>query len=248
MKNYIKIFLALMLVLTLSACNKRVSLGETKTYELSSEYHSLDIKINAADFYIELSDKFSIESNLKDLSIKEENGTLVVVHKIEKSVSYTNAIFKLYIPNDIVFEEVDIESGAGRFTLNSLSAKSIELEFGAGQVNIASINASSSIDIEGGAGEINISSGSLNNLSLKMGVGSLNLTATLNGKSNLEFGVGESNMTLIGSKDDYSFNIKAGIGSISIDGKAYSEFNNNKNAQNEIIIKGGVGALNVSFK
>ena len=39
MKNYIKIFLALMLVLTLSACNKRVSLGETKTYELSSEYH-----------------------------------------------------------------------------------------------------------------------------------------------------------------------------------------------------------------
>ena len=243
MKNYIKIFLALMLVLTLSACNKRVSLGETKTYELSSEYHSLDIKINAADFYIELSDKFSIESNLKDLSIKE-----VVVHKIEKSVSYTDAIFKLYIPNDIVFEEVDIESGAGRFTLNSLSAKSIELEFGAGQVNIASINASSSIDIEGGAGEINISSGSLNNLSLKMGVGSLNLTATLNGKSNLEFGVGESNMTLIGSKDDYSFNIKAGIGSISIDGKAYSEFNNNKNAQNEIIIKGGVGALNVSFK
>ena len=32
------------------------------------------------------------------------------------------------------------------------------------------------------------------------------------------------------------------------DGKTYSEFNNNKNAQNEINIKGGVGALNVSFK
>lgn len=108
MKNYIKIFLALMLVLTLSACNKRVSLGETKTYELSSEYHSLDIKINAADFYIELSDKFSIESNLKDLSIKEENGTLVVVHKIEKSVSYTNAIFKLYIPNVLYLKKLTL--------------------------------------------------------------------------------------------------------------------------------------------
>ena len=167
MKNYIKIFLVFMFVLTLSACNKRVSLGETTTYELSFEFHSLDIKIDAADFYIELSDKFSIESNLKDLTIKEQNGTLVVVHEIEKFVSYTDAIFKLYIPNDIEFEEVDIESGAGRFTLNSLSAKSIEFKFGAGQVNIASINALKSIDIEGGAGEINISSGSLSNLSLK---------------------------------------------------------------------------------
>ena len=81
--------------------------------------------------------------------------------------------------------------------------------------------------------EINIINGSLNNLSLKMGVGSLNLTATLNGKSNLEFGVGESNLTLIGSKDDYSFDIKAGIGSISIDGKSYSDFNDNKNAENK---------------
>ena len=248
MKNFIKIFLAFLLIITLSACDKRVSLGEPTTYELSSEFHSLDIKIDASDFYIELSDKFSIESNLKDLTIKEENGTLVVIHKTEKFVNYADAMFKLYIPNNIVFEEVDIESGAGRFTLNSLSAKSIEFKFGAGQVNIGSFNASSSIDIEGGSGEINISSGTLNNLTLKMGVGELNLTASLNGESNLEFGVGESDLTLIGSKDDYLFDINAGIGSISINGKKYSEFINNKNAQNEINIKGGVGELNISFK
>jgi hypothetical protein len=81
-----------------------------------------------------------------------------------------------------------------------------------------------------------------------MGVGELNLTASLNGESNLEFGVGESDLTLIGSKDDYLFDINAGIGSISIDGKKYSEFINNKNALNEINIKGGVGELNISFK
>lgn len=248
MKKIFKMLCIFICILTLSACNNEETLGEAIMYELSSEFHSLDIEIDVADFHIESGEKFTIVSNLKDLKIEEKNGILIVKHKTTKNISYTDAIFKLYIPDNIIFEEVEIKSGAGRFTLNSLFAKSIQFEFGAGQVNIIEVNAYSNIDIKGGTGEINILNGSFSNLSLVMGVGELNLIALLIGKSDLKFGISESNLTLIGTKDDYSFDIQAGIGNISIDGKKVSELINNENAQNKINIQGGLGEIIISFK
>lgn len=68
------------------------------------------------------------------------------------------------------------------------------------------------------------------------------------GNSDLKFGVGESNLTLFGSKDDYKVAIEKGLGSISVDGKDVSDLDGSGNGQNRINIEGGVGTVNIAFR
>ena len=67
------------------------------------------------------------------------------------------------------------------------------------------------------------------------------------GKSNLRFGVGKANLTLIGSKDMYKIDIENGLGSITVDGKTVTDFGSSGNGQNYIEIEGGVGTVDIAF-
>ena len=249
MKKYIVTILVFLLLLALASCaNENVVLDDSQTYEITSEIHSLDIQINAADFKIVSVDDFSVESNLKYLSVSEKDGVLKIVDEAKSNSNYTNAILTLYVPNGIVFHDVDIETGAAKMTVDTLSASSVELKLGAGDVRFESLNASAEVDIKGGAGQITIVSGTLNDLSLEMGMGELNLTAAVLGESDLKFGVGESNVTLIGSKDNYKVDIEKGIGNITVDGKTVTDFGSSGNGQNHIEIEGGIGTINLKFQ
>ena len=226
-------------------------IGETKTYTVSSEISDLNIQINAADFYIKEGNSFSVESNLKNLEVDEKNGCLTLKDltkiKLNGSNAYENAVLTIYVPAGMAFDNVNIKTGAGRFTVDSLSAATIGFELGAGDVTISKLIAEKSANIEGGAGRITISNGAIKDLALKMGMGQLNLTAALTGDSELELGVGESNITLLGSKDDYELDIEKGIGNITVDGKNVTDFGSSGNGANEVDIHGGVGAINVRF-
>ena len=249
MKRTITVIISVMLLVCLVGCSKQdVVLDETKTYEITYEIHSLDIQISAADFKIVSADEFSVESNLKYLSVSEKNGVLKIADEANSNSNYSDAILTLYVPGGMVFDDVDIETGAAKMTVDTLSASSIELKLGAGDVRFDSLNASTKVDIKGGAGQITIASGTLNDLSLEMGMGELNLTAAVLGDGDLKFGVGESNVTLVGSKDDYKVDIEKGLGNITVDGKTVTDFGSSGNGQNHIELEGGVGTINLKFQ
>ena len=226
-------------------------IGETKNYTVSSEISDLNIQINAADFYIKEGNSFSVESNLKNLEVDEKNGCLTLKDltkiKLNGSNAYENAVLTIWVPVGTVFDNVNIKTGAGRFTVDNLSAATIGFELGAGDVTISKLIAEKSANIEGGAGRITISDGAIKNLDLEMGLGQLNLTSALTGDCNLDSGVGEMNVTLLGSKDDYELDIEKGIGNITVDGKNVTDFGSSGNGANEVDIHGGVGAINVRF-
>ena len=221
---------------------------DVKTYTISSDINVLDVKINAADFQIKQSEAFSVESNLKHLTVEDKDGVLTIKETKKFGSTYTGAILTLYIPANTVFEKANIVTGAGRFTVDCLSADNMNFELGAGEVTINSLVATKSADIEGGAGKITIADGTLHNLDLEMGVGQLNLTAALTGDCNLDSGIGEMNITLLGNKDDYKLVLEKGIGNISVDGDSISGNSNIGNGTNEVEIHGGIGAINVKFK
>ncbi|MBQ3571661.1 MAG: DUF4097 family beta strand repeat protein [Clostridia bacterium] len=249
MKKIITVIISTILLALFVGCSKQDAvLDETITYEVTCEIHSLNVQINAADFKIVSADEFLVESNLKYLSVSEENGILKIVDTAKGNSNYHNPILIISVPKDMVFDNVNISTGAAKMTVDNLSANSIELKLGAGDVRFESINASTKADIKGGAGQITVVSGTLNNLSLEMGMGELNLTAAVLGGSNLKFGVGESNVTLIGSKEDYKVNIEKGVGSITVDGNPVTHFCGSEKGQNHIEIEGGVGSINLKFQ
>lgn len=249
MKRFIKLMLIIVSVFIIASCdNESCVLEEAKTYEVTSNIESLDIRINAADFEITNGDNYLVESNLKYLTVSEKDGVLTIIDKEENGINYTDAMLKVSVPSGTVFENVNIESGAAKLTVDTLSANEISLRMGAGQVHFGQLAAKSKITIEGGAGEITVVSGSLNNLSLNMGVGEANLNVNLLGTSNIKSGVGETNLTIVGSKTDYKLDVKKGIGSITVDGKDISNFTNNEEAQNTVKIEGGIGSIKISFQ
>ena len=251
MKKFIVAALVFSLLILTSCVSKIDRVGETKSYEIASEIHSLDIQIGAADFIIEHGDRFSVESNLSYLSVSERNGVLAIIEENQNQIGitdYADAVLKLCVPSDIVFESVAITTGAAKLTVDSLSANYLELELGAGKVLFGCLNAYTDADIEGGAGQVTIESGTLSNLTLETGIGEFDLTAALLGNSDLNFGVGKSSLTLLGSKDTYTVDIENGLGNITVDGKTVTEFGSSGNGQNHIRIEAGVGTVDIVFK
>ncbi len=250
MKKIVVLLSVLLLTLPLFGCFREdVVLDEIKTYQVTSEIHSLDISISAADFVIEYRDTFGVESNLKYLSVSERNGVLTIVdNKTKGNRNYNNAKLTLYIPRGTVFDNVSLETGAAKMTAETLSTASLKIRLGAGDVSIKQLNVTSRADIEGGAGAITVTDGTLNNLKLEMGVGELNMTAALLGNNELDFGIGESNLTVLGSKNDYRIDIEKGLGTVTVDGEKVTDFGTNGNGQHSLEIEAGIGAVNLNFQ
>ncbi len=222
-------------------------LGDAKTYTVSGDITELKIEIDAADFTIKQADTFLVESNLKHLTVKDEDGVLKIEENKEFGITYTDAMLILYIPTDTVFEKAEITTGAGRMTADTLSTGLLKLELGLGKVNIENLTATSQADIDGGAGDITISGGTLHNLDLDLGVGKLHLTSSILGNSDFDIGTGKTDITIIGNKDDYSIDAEKGIGNITIDGETVSTVNSLGNGENKIEISGGIGAIDLNF-
>jgi DUF4097 and DUF4098 domain-containing protein YvlB len=222
--------------------------GKVKTYSVSTDIHTLEVRINAADFTIKKGDVFSVESNLKNLTVEEHNGVLTVKETKKFNMSANDAMLNLSIPDSVVLERVTIVTGAGRVNVDQLCADTLNLELGAGDVKFGTLIANKDIDIEGGAGRITVSDGTLRNLDLEMGVGQLNFTAALSGDSEFNLGVGESNITVLGDKENFNLVIEKGLGSVTLDGESVSNVKNYGNGNDHIEINGGVGSIRVDFK
>ncbi len=224
------------------------AVGESKTYEVEGQIKTLEVEISAADFRIVKGESFFVESNLKKLTFRQSGDRLVLNENRRGGKNYDGAFLTIYIPDGTVFTEIDITTGAGRFTADQLSAEKLDMEFGAGEVNIGELNATSEADIEGGAGQITIGGGSLNDLNFDMGVGELNITSLITGNSELNLGVGEVKITLIGSREEYTVEINKGIGSVRFDGEGLSTEKTMGNGQNGVEINGGIGSIEIDFK
>lgn len=221
---------------------------DMRTYSVSSPISSLYVDINAADITVKEGTAFSVESNLKYLTVEEKNGLLSIKEQKKLFQEYNHSVLVLTLPAGTVFENAELKTGAGRLIADSLSAKTLDCDFGAGEIQIAHLSASSKADIDGGAGKITISGGSIHGLDFDMGVGQLNFTALLTGQCELDLGVGESNITLLGSKADYALDIEKGLGNITVDGNNVTDFGSSGNGQNKVELNGGIGAINVTFR
>ncbi|MGN1194272.1 MAG: DUF4097 family beta strand repeat-containing protein [Acutalibacteraceae bacterium] len=224
------------------------SAGEMQVYPTESEISSLSLKISAADLTVKTSDKFAVESNHKYISVSSDDGKLII-NETKKAFSLFSkaASVVLYIPDGFVFDDAQIETGAGEVKIDSLSADVLKLSLGAGEAEIKNLTANSRADIEGGAGEVTINGGLLNNLELDMGIGSLTLISRLEGKSNLNYGIGEAKLTLSGSRDDYQIELDKGIGEARLEGESMRDDSVYGSGKNLISIDGGIGEISIRF-
>lgn len=229
--------------------DKTEVVGEMKVYPIESEISSLSIDLSGTKLQIQTDDKLSVESNHKYISVKENNGKLTITEtKKPLATSANDVTVILNVPENFVFKKATIDAGAGKVSVDALSCDELKLSLGAGKADIKNLTAKSKAEIDGGAGELNIDGGKLSDLDLDMGVGKLTLKSRIEGDSDLDIGVGETDLILIGSETDYKIEIDKGIGSAKLQGEEMTDDSVYGLGENKIEIDGGVGALSIEFE
>lgn len=223
--------------------------GERKSYKVSGEIESLDVEISAAELKIVTGDCFSVESNHKYLTVMEEKGVLIVSEKRSNfGVSSGDVAVVMTIPEKYVFEGALISAGAGKVSIDTLSAKELTLELGAGATEIGTLEVKNHSSVSSGTGKLTIRDGELHDLSMEMGVGKLEFTGRMTGNCDVDFGIGGAELTLLGSRDEYQIELDKGIGEVTLNGKDMSDGGVYGTGENRIDIDGGVGSIRIQLE
>ena len=242
---------------TLALIGDDSGLTEMRAYtvEQTESIDSLNLEINAAELVIQTGESFAVESNIKKFTVNTKNNTLVLLETTKYTscgeITYSGKNtpkISLTIPADKHFKNVNITTGAGKFTLQQLSADRLSFSLGAGEVVIDNLYVTQMAEIEGGAGKITVKNGAMKNMSFDMGVGELSLQTQLLGNCELNCGVGEVNVVLLGEKESYQVTVSKGLGNATIDGQKVNTQMTVGTGENRFNTTGGIGSLTIQFK
>ena len=226
----------------------RETVGEMRSFPIDGEFSSLSLELGAVKLKIRSADTFSVESNHNHLAVKVADGQLYIDETRKPFwFSAKGATVILNVPADFVFDNATIHTGAGKVEIDTLSVNVLDLDLGAGKADIGALTVNTRADIDGGAGALSISGGRLCNLDLDMGVGNLSLRSRIEGDSVLDFGVGRTDLTLLGTREDYRIELDKGVGAATLEGEAMQEDAVYGNGGNRLKIDGGVGSVHVDF-
>lgn len=226
------------------------AVGEEKTYEIKGDISALDINIHAINLEVRTTtdSKIRVESNYKYLTVTEKDNRLLIKDKKAFFLNFQGkSIIRLYIPDNKVFDRIDINTGAGKADMENLQTKIIYMDFGAGKADLRNISASDNASLKTGAGQLTISNSTFNNLNLNMGVGQFEFSGTLTGQNMLKMGVGSSQIDLSGSLNDYTVKIEKGIGEIRVNNKKVQSDTQLGQGDIELFFEGGVGSAWINF-
>ena len=217
-----------------------------------SDVRSLEIDHDVGLLTIIVGDEFRVDAKNEDrgISVELKDGTLKVKNKKDFGLfnwggDQNRTI--ITIPGDFVAEEVELETGAGKVSIERLAAKEMDIKTGAGSFTAKELK-SDRAHIEGGVGEVVLRDVDLRNLELECGVGSLSLTGNVTGTSKVNCGVGETRLKLTGARSDYRLNLDVGIGAIHVDGEKQGKGSyGDSSAQHTLTVEGGVGSVHLDF-
>lgn len=97
-------------------------------------------------------------------------------------------------------------------------------------------------------GKVTLSDTEFNDLDLDIGIGQFLITTKLTGNNKINAGIGNLDINLIDSIENYSIDVDKGIGSININGKNVSDNTKYGNGANHIEVDGGIGSINIKQK
>lgn len=232
---------------TTASEKQQYSAGEAVTYGTEDvKSLKLDIKAKQADI-VETSSatEISVQTDGKyDIYVK--NGVLHVKAK----GSSNNHTMVVEIPENAVFENVEISVGACELNIQRIEAKEFDLEAGAAQAKLESLVADKA-EFEIGAGEIIVDDGTVQECDVSVGMGNFEYNGEITKRGDIECGMGNAELYLEGCKEDYNYEIECAAGNVTIDDEDFSglstEHHMNHQAETTIEIECSMGNVTVGF-
>lgn len=143
---------------------------------------------------------------------------------------------------DKLYNKVNIDIGAGKATVEGLTASDVDFNIGAGELNAKDMKVIEKLDIDVGTGKSSFENFDCNKVKIDSGVGKLDFSGSVYGGLEADCGIGQVDITLFGLSSDYDIDAESGIGNVNI--------NRNSSGRGSIPvdIEGGIGEVNLTFK
>lgn len=170
----------------------------TKEFEMD-EMKNLSVDIGMGEAYVKSHKESTVVLEVGtecQMQCYLENGTLYIKGS-RKRENEDNDQMIIYLPENILFEDVDIEVGAGKLEIDNMAAQSLEIEVGMGSLNLMSMQTKY--------------------LSAEVGMGSADITGKILKNADLEVGMGEMLVTLSGNSQDFDYELDCGLGNLSVE-------------------------------
>ena len=167
----------------------------------------------------------------------EEDGTVYQLKyqptKLDIELSKTRKVHISY-PEDVKLQELEIEMGAGTVYLNrDIETEKLSVEMGAGEFESKNPVTAREADLE-------------------IGTGSMTFADLSARKTDGECGLGELDLTLTGTQEDYNYDLECGLGNLDVGSDSYSGLGrektiSNKGADRKLDLECGMGNISVDF-
>lgn len=202
-------------------------------YEFES-LKNLDVELSSDEFYLKKHDgtgvRVETNGDTDKIRVKQDGDTL----KIKSLTKLNGTKITLYYPENLSFNEMDIEVDAGTIHMeDALTVNDLEIQVGAGEMISNDTISAREVSIDVGAGDVEIS---------KLDAGSLEA----------ECGVGALNIGLVGNESEYNYKVECGLGSVTVGDDKYSGISesakvNNAGATRSMELECGLGDVAVVF-
>ena len=205
--------------------------GEGESY---AGINKLDIDFAAGNIVVQSSEEKEIRiwtDNQEHYRWFVEEDTLKIDGP-RKKAGYSDTKNTLYIqiPQDWLFEEVNIDMAAGNFYADELYAGDLSIEIAAGNV-----------EIDGGR---------IGELSVDMAAGRVSCRAEVRQDLDIDMTAGDVTVWMQGGQDEYNYDINCVLGNITVGNTSYSGIGNKKEIDNHSDRKADIdcSAGNVTLK
>lgn len=221
----------------------------------AEDIRDLKLTLRGCELHILPSDDDQIYVEIEDgkgkyFSVKQGKNKLSIVDT-RKFKNHMKAYeVTLRIPEEHVFDSVDMTIGAGEVQIVRLAADDIDIEGGAGEIKADLLIANHELDAQIGAGDFYIKEAELGETDIECGVGKFEIgVCTLNGDADINGGVGDVTIGIIGEKEDFNYELSCGMGELDVFGDSYTSLGKEKEVDNRagctISMECGVGRVSV---
>ena len=111
-----------------------------KNESLISDSKDLNIDLATSDLIIKTGNEFKVETTNKYITSKEENNKLYITEKNHNVFKNENNKVVIYLTENQELDNVKINQGAGKITIERLNAQYLSLDLGAGKSVINNLN------------------------------------------------------------------------------------------------------------
>lgn len=218
---------------------------ELSVYSVENNINNISLDLAVSSLAIKKGDKFSVCYS-DGFGIRSKNGILYIEDDATQLLDFGDSRRVIItVPEKKVLDKVSISSGLGSVYIEKLICNKLDLDLGVGSTDIDYIKATAKSEIDGGIGNITVKGGLLGNLDYSVGIGKSDITAKLSGDSEIEAGIGDLRLNLVGGENIYTLKGEAGIGPIRVGSDTLS--GKMGIGENKVDIDGGIGNVKVDF-